>query len=157
MNFTVFFFLENAKVEIANVLGTKVYSEFWKGKKFTGFFSFLQWSDLCLEFLKEASNFYRFPKRWRYFSWNRISLCLRLNQVDFKQINRNLFSTLKFWQNKSCFMVFFHEQYNATRGKNPQFNFSSQNLSVEFHKNALTAGVFVWVLKFIIFVNYYKV
>ena len=40
-------------------------------------------------------------------------------------------------------MVFFHEQYNATRGKNPQFNFSSQNLSVEFHKNALTAGVFV--------------
>ena len=28
-------------------------------------------------------------------------------------------------------MVFFHEQYNTTSEKNPQFNFSSQNLSVE--------------------------
>ena len=36
-------------------------------------------------------------------------------------------STLKF-EEKSCFVVFFHEW---NEWKNPQFNFSSQNLSIE--------------------------
>ena len=103
---------------------------FWilKGQKVHRFFSFLQWNDLCLEFLKEASNFYRFPKLWRYFSWNRISLSPRLNQVVFKQINTYF---LHCEQKKLFYGVFSWIPSIQLAKKNPQSNFSSQNLSAE--------------------------